>query len=273
MLKCGVMLMNDRGPDGQPWDWKKKLAEWRTLGLRGADVFRGMMEHVGETPKSMAAILRDIGLEPTVFCLSTNLVSPEPDARATSLDAIKYGIDACGELGVCHLFSYGGQHSNSGEDAFLRYMDGLRQAAALVNDAGLLFSIENAGTMCNSGDSLARTLREVAMPNMRITFDGGNFITCGDEPHTAILKLRKSVAHVHVKSHVVAPVGYPRPYKYCPTGEGHPDYRYIRDRLIEVGYDGWLSFEPEGGFDSCWERSIAALAEIIAERSAAQKIG
>ena len=272
MLKCGVMLMNDRGPDGQPWDWKAQLAGWRKLGLEGVDVFRSMMEHVGETPKTMGALLRDLGLEPTVFCVWTDLVSPDASARAASLDAIRYGIDACHELGVRHLFSYGGQHSNEGEAAFLRYMDGLRQAAALADAAGLLFSIENAGKMCNSGDSLARVIREVAMPNMRITFDGGNFITCGDEPHTAILKLRKSVAHVHVKSHVVAPVGYPRPYKYCPTGEGHPNYRYLRDRLLEAGYDGWMSFEPEGGFDSCWEKSIATVAKIVGEvRSGASR--
>ena len=57
----------------------------------------------------------------------------------------------------------------------------------------------------------------------------------------------------------------PRPYLYCPTGVGHPDYRFIRDRLIEVGYSGWMSFEPEGGFDSKWDQSIKTLAGIIAE--------
>ena len=266
MIKCGVMLMNDRGPDGQPWNWRQKLAEWKKLGLKGVDVFHVMLIKVNETPKSIGVILKDLGLAPTVFCIPTDLVSPDPKVRSESLDMVKYGIDACGELGVKHLFSHGAQHSNQGEDAFRRYMDGQRQAAAIANDAGVLFSIENAGKMCNSGDSLVRALREIAMPNMRITFDGGNFITCGDEPHTAILKLRRSVAHVHVKSHVVAPVGFPRPYKYCPTGEGHPDYRFIRDRLLEVGYDGWLSFEPEGGFDSNWEKSIATVAEIVSER-------
>ena len=39
MIKPGVMLMNDCGPDGQPWDWKAKLAEWKAAGLQGVDVF------------------------------------------------------------------------------------------------------------------------------------------------------------------------------------------------------------------------------------------
>ena len=162
-----------------------------------------------------------------------------------------------------HLFSHGGQHTNQGEEAFACYMDGLRHAAELAQEAGVLFSIENAGKMCNSGDSLVRTLQEVHAPNMRITFDGGNFITCGDEPHTAIMKLRDKVAHVHVKSHVPAPPDYPRPYKYCPTGEGHPDYTFIRDKLREVNYDAWFSFEPEGGFDSKWDQSIRTLVDIL----------
>ncbi|HOG52193.1 MAG TPA: sugar phosphate isomerase/epimerase family protein [Lentisphaeria bacterium] len=265
MIKTGVMLMSNRGPDGQPWDWREALKRWKSLGLAGVDVFHGMLKANNETPTSIKRILDDLGLEPTVYCVPTNLVSPDPADRATSLDTIRAGIDACGVLGVKHLFSHGGQHNNEGEDAFLRYMDGLNEAAELVREAGLLFSIENAGKMCNSGASLARTLDLVKQPNMRITFDGGNFITCGDEPHDAIMTLRAKVAHVHVKSHVPAPAGSPRPYLYCPTGVGHPDYRFIRDRLIEVGYSGWMSFEPEGGFDSKWDQSIKTLAEIIAE--------
>ena len=263
MIRPGVMLMNTRGPDGQPCAWIEKLAEWKKLGLQGVDVFQVMLASINETPLFMKKVLDGLGLEPTVFCIPTDLVSPDPAIRAKSLDMVKYGIDACQTLGVKHLFSHGGQHANQGEEAFVRYMDGLDAAAALANDAGLIFSIENAGKMCNSGDSLSRALNEVRQPNFRITFDGGNFITCGDEPHTAIMKLRSKVAHVHVKSHVPAPPDYPRPYKYCPTGEGHPDYEFIRDRLKEVGYDGWMSFEPEGGFDSKWEQSIATVAKIL----------
>ena len=266
MIKAGVMLMNNRGPDGQPTDWKAELAAWKKLGLEGVDIFHTMLKANNETPASIKAILEDLGLQPTVFCVPTDFITPgDPTLYEKSLDTIKYGIEACGILGVKHLFSHGGQHSNEGEDAFKRYMEGLNKAAELCNAAGLLFSIENAGKMCNNGDSLVRTLKEVKQPNMRITFDGGNFITRGDEPHTAIMKLRSKVGHVHVKSHVPAPPDYPRPYKYCPTGEGHPDYRFIRDRLLEVGYNGWFSFEPEGGFDSKWEQSIATVVQILKE--------
>lgn len=265
MIRPGVMLMSNKGPDGQVWDWRAKLAEWKKLGLEGVDLFHTMMSAVGETPKSMKALLNDLGLVPTVFCIPTDLISPDPAVRAKSLDTVRYGIDACGELGLKHLFSHGGQHTNEGEEAFCRYMDGLNLAAELAGKAGLLFSIENAGKMCNNGDSLVRTLAEVHQPNMRITFDGGNFITRGDEPHTAIMKLREKVAHVHVKSHVPAPAGSPRPYKYCQTGVGHPDYRFIRDRLVEVGYDGWMSFETEGGLDAKYDESIAETAKICAE--------
>lgn len=265
MIKPGVMLMSNCGPDGQPTDWKAELANWQKLGLQGVDVFHVMLTANNETPQSIKTILDDLGLKPTCFCIPTDLVSPDPAARAKSLDTVRYGIDACGILGVDHLFSHGGQHNNEGEDAFLRYMDGLEQADELANAAGLLFSIENAGKMCNSGDSLVRTLDMVKQPNMGITFDGGNFITCGDEPHTAIMKLRNKVAHVHVKSHVPASENAARPWKYCPTGEGHPDYRFIRDKLREVGYDRWMSFEPEGGFDSKWNQSIATLAQILSE--------
>ncbi len=265
MIKTSVMLMNANGPDGNQRDWIKQLEFWKTLGLEGVDIFHVMLNRYNIPLKDMKSTLDKLGLAPTLYAIPTDLVSPDPEVRAKSLDTVKKGIEACKFLGVDHLFSHGGQHTNEGEEAFARYMDGLAKAADICAEANILFSIENAGKMCNSGESLARTLKEVNRPNMRVTFDGGNFITCGFEPHDAILQLKSSVVHVHVKSHEPAPAGSPRPYKYCPTGVGHPDYRYIRDQLLSAGYDGWFAFEPEGGFDSDWDRSIRTVAEILAE--------
>ena len=55
MIKCSMMLMLENGPDGQPWDWRGKLLEWKKLGLQGVDIFHGMLTRVGETPKGIKA--------------------------------------------------------------------------------------------------------------------------------------------------------------------------------------------------------------------------
>jgi len=264
-MKIGIMLMSDRGPDGQPMDWRKHLEECKGHGLEAVDLFHSMLTRVDETVASVKKLLGDLGLEPSIFCVPTNLVSPDASERQTSLDTIKLGIDACHELGIDQLFSHGGQHNNEGDEALGRYVDGLRQAADLAAAEGITLSIENAGKLCHTHKELKRCIDAVDRPNMKVTMDGGNFILAGSDPHEAAELLDDKVVHVHVKSFVPDPARQPRPFSYCPTGEGSPDYRVIRDTITAAGFDGCMSFEPEGGFDSNWMHSLDVLTKIVSE--------
>jgi len=264
-MKTGIMLMSNRGPDGQPMDWRKHLENCQRHGLEEVDLFDSMLETVGETVASAKQVLHDLGLEPSIYCIPTDLISPDPQVRAKSLDTIRRGIDACSELNIKQLFSYGGQHNNEGEEALKRYADGLQQAADLAGEAGLTLSIENAGKMCHTDIELKRCIEMVGRPNLKVTFDGGNFILAGCDSHQAAEILAKKVVHVHAKSFISAPENKPRPFKYCPIGEGLVDYRRIRNTLMAAGFDGCISFEPEGGFDSKWEQSVEMVAEIVSE--------
>jgi len=264
-MKIGIMLMNDRGPDGQPWDWRAALRRWQGCGLEAVDLFDGMLAAAGETVAGAQRLLDGLGLAPSIYCVATDLISPDPAVRRTALDSIRRGIDACGTLGIRQLFSYGGQHSNAGDEALRRYADGLGQAADLAAAAGLALSIENAGKMCHTDDELLACLRLANRPNLRLTFDGGNFVLAGCDSHRAAERLAPYVVHVHVKAFVSAPDNTPRPFRYCPIGEGIVDYRRIRDTMRQAGFDGCMSFEPEGGFDSDWERSLRVLTAIVNE--------
>ena len=264
-MQTGIMLMSDRGPDGQPWDWRQALERWQSCGLEAVDLFDRMLQGVGETVSGMRRLLDGIGLQPSIYCVPTDLVSPDPAVRRASLDTIRRGIEACRELGLTQLFSHGGQHNNQGPEALARYADGLAQAADLAAAAGLQLSIENAGKMCHTDDELLTCLRLIDRPTMRLTFDGGNFVLAGCDSHRAAERLAPYIAHVHVKTFVAAPGLTPRPFRYCPVGEGLVDYRRIRDTVRQAGFDGCMSFEPEGGFDSDWERSLRVLSEIVNE--------
>ena len=128
-------------------DWRAFLGTCKEHGLEAVDLFERMLSNVGETVTGAKRLLDDLGLEPSIYCVPTDLISPDAEVRKQSLDTIRAGIDACHELGITQLFSHGGQHNNEGEDALLRYVDGLGQAADLAAEAGLTFSIENAGKM------------------------------------------------------------------------------------------------------------------------------
>jgi sugar phosphate isomerase/epimerase len=264
-MKIGIMLMSDRGPDGQPWDWRQALERWKGCGLEAVDLFDRMLTASGETVAGAKRLLDSLGLQPSVYCVPTDLISPDPAVRKTALDTIRRGIDACGVLGIRQLFSHGGQHNNEGAEALQRYADGLAQAADLAATAGLTLSIENAGKMCHTDDELLRCLDLARRPNLRLTFDGGNFVLARCESHRAAERLAPYVTHVHVKTFVPAPGHTPWPFRYCPVGQGLVDYRRIRDTMRQAGFDGCMSFEPEGGFDSDWEQSLRVLTTIVNE--------
>ena len=71
------------------------------------------------------------------------------------------------------------------------------------------------------------------------------------------------VAHVHVKNFVDDPDGERRPYRYCPPRDGKVDYAYVVEQLAAVGYDGFVSFEPEGFPHAQAEDGIRYLAELL----------
>jgi sugar phosphate isomerase/epimerase len=266
-MNVGHMLMADpRDAQGNVVDWRVFLAEAKRWGLQGVDLFPFYLERVGATVDEAARVIRDLGLEIAVYCVPTDLVSADPAVREQSLGRVRAFADKAVELAVGHLFSHGGQHNNKGEEALKRYVDGLQQAAELCAERGLLFSIENAGSLCHTHEEMARCLEAVGRPNMRLTIDTGNFILAGSDPHEAIRRLARSVAHVHVKSFVDAPERQPRPFRYCPPRAGKVDYAYVVEQLRAVGYAGYLSFEPEGYPDAQAEDGIRYLADLLERR-------
>ena len=270
-MKVGIMLMSNKGPDGQPWNWQKHLEECKKHGVEMVDLFDRMLKSINLSPIDAKKILDKIGLSPSVFGVRTDLVSPDVEVRRRSLDTIRYGVDVCRRLEITHLFSHGGQHTNRGEAALNRYIDGLSEAADITGEAGITLSIENAGTLCHTDVELERCIKAVNRQNFKITIDGGNFIIARCDPHRAAKRLAPYVIHVHVKSFI--PVIDPSkgirpnlPYRYCPVGEGLVDYRKIRDILVAAGFDGCMSFEPEGGEDSKWYQSLDKLSKIVKGR-------
>ncbi len=266
-MRVSYMLMSDpRDAQGSVVPWRQFLAQAKGWGLEAVDLFPAYLECAGATVDEATRVIADLGLAIAVLCVQTDLVSADPAVREQSLGRVRATADKAAELGVAHLFSYGGQHSNKGEDALLRYVDGLQHAAAICEARGLsAFSIENAGSLCHTHEEMARCLDAVGLPHiMRLTIDTGNFVLAGSDPHEAIRRLGPRVAHVHVKNFVDAPGRTPWPFRYCPPRAGKVDYPYVVGQLRAVGYGGYVAFEPEGFPDAQAEDGIRFLAELLA---------
>jgi sugar phosphate isomerase/epimerase len=266
-MKCSYMLMGDpRADDGSVMDWRDTLSQLAQAGLQGVDLFASYLAHVEATVDECLAVLSSNGLTPAQYCVHTDFPTAGSDQQK-SLDAIKAGADVCVKHGIRQLFSAGGQHSNSGPEAMSRYVDGLQKSLEIACAAGLGFSIENAGRMCHTWEELLECVTRVG-PQMRVTLDGGNFILAGSDPHVAAEKLGDRVVHVHVKNFVPAPGRQPWPFRYVPPSRGLTDYPRLVRTLVGYGFDGYLSFEPEGWPDAPAEdgvRYVCGLASAFSE--------
>jgi len=244
-VKASYMLMGDaRTDDGDVMDWRELLAQLRTEGLQGVDIFEHYLGRIGVSVEECLTVLSDNGLEPAVYCVHTDFITPDADVQA-SLDTIRRGTEICVKHGIGHLFSAGGQHTNSGPEAMSRYVDGLQRALEITSQAAIQFSIENAGRMCHTWEELLECVTRVGS-EMKVTLDGGNFILAGSDPIQAAKRLAARVVHVHVKNFVPEPGKEPRPFEYCPPSEGLVNYPRLVDILMAGGFDGYLAFEPEG---------------------------
>jgi len=260
-MKASYMFMSDpRANDGTVMDWVECLAELKQNGLDGVDVFARQLAKMGLATDAFMARIRDMGLVPAVYCIHTDFISPGADVQA-SLDAVRAGAEVCVKHGIGHLFSAGGQHTNSGPAAMDRYVAGLQQALEITRQAGLALSIENAGQMCHTWQSLLECVERVG-PDMKVTLDGGNFILAGSDAIEAAEHLGPRVVHVHVKNFVPDPDHRPYPYRYCPPDQGITDYRRLVTILGQAGFDGFLAFEPEGWPDAPAPQGVRYCAQL-----------
>jgi sugar phosphate isomerase/epimerase len=143
-------------------------------------------------------------------------------------------------------------------------VDGLSRAAELCAAEGITLSIENAGTLCGTSDELHRCV-EAVKPSLSVTLDTGNFVLAGSEPHQATELLAPKTVHVHIKNFVSAPGKTPRPFEYCPIDDPNAIVKYtrVRDILAVRGYDGYLSFEPEGAGKAPTEGSLRFISKLV----------
>src|SRR5262249_32126209 len=95
---------------------------------------------------------------------------------------------------------------------------------------------------------------EAVGPELKVTFDAGNFLLAGEDSVAALDRLAPRVAHVHFKDWKVVPPGtacaYPgvdgRLYQGTALGDGIVNLRGVLGRLQDLGYGGAISVEYEG---------------------------
>jgi sugar phosphate isomerase/epimerase len=248
----------------------------------GVDVVELADAHVHSAGvEAVRAALDRLGLSVVCYDVAADFVTDDPDARRRELEKLQGGIERAAAVGSRHVLTYPGLPRPGIEPAAVRgwFAEALRTCLPLARRLGVVLTIPDVGIAAElSGTS--EHLREICAavgPELRVTYDVGNFLLAGEEPLPALERLADRIAHVHLKDWRVFPVGEPPPpgsyagldgrhYLGLALGEGVLDLPSVVRRLAELGYRGCLSIEYEGTDDpsAAVRRGLAYLRRLLA---------
>ncbi len=180
------------------------------------------------------------------------LSDPDPKVVERGLAAIRKEIDDCKAYGgttvlvvpavVTPKVSY--------RDAWTRSQAAIRTLLPDAEKAGIKIAIEEVwNRFLLSPVEFARYIDEFQSPWVGAYFDVGNVVEYG-YPQEWIRELGKRVLKIHIKEYKKA-----KRFDYA-LGEGEINWPEVRQALVDVGYEGWITAEVGKG-------DLAAMKEVV----------
>jgi len=240
------------------------------------DALEPMHGHVTDVGMAeFKSMIADLGQHVGCYIGSGDFVQKTDAEQQPAIDSVKEAMDASVELGCKTMLVTTGGCKPEIDQAEARKLiaGGLQKVLPDAKAAGLTITIEDVGSPAAPYGTMSDMLEmcELVGPDLKLTYDNGNFLTRGEDPNAALDTVWGKVAHTHCKDWRRLPAdgdqgfvggdGYRYIGEVC--GEGDMDYPANIAALREKGYTGYLSFEYEGP-DDPREAARKGLANIRA---------
>ncbi|MFH0962608.1 MAG: sugar phosphate isomerase/epimerase family protein [Planctomycetota bacterium] len=242
-----------------PW-WKDGrithealIEELAREGVQGIEPFHPLFAEEPGLIARYARALDATGLGVAAVDVICDLVYSSPQEKARGREELARGLDVCVALGA-RVALVAGHMPKKGvtlEDARKMISEGLSERADFAKARGITLAIEDFGLtpelMCKAADCLKVMGR--ADGRIRFVFDTGNFEFAGERADESFDALWERICHVHfkdwrpVEDRRAGDGGILEHLCGCPLGEGIVPNAEIARRLLEKGYDGWVSLE------------------------------
>ncbi|MEM2878365.1 MAG: sugar phosphate isomerase/epimerase [Candidatus Hadarchaeales archaeon] len=227
------------------------------LGAESVEIIYDIPHFQGYNRKRLASIrsiLESYGLGVSVHTSfwDINPASHLSDLCDISLRQIKFGIDACRDLGGKVAVVHFGRCSIPEVELLRvmterRYADFIERCSSYAGDRAVRIALENPGRDPRSYPGTFEELADVARRfGVGITFDIGHahlFLRRSGRKSTGraiaahITKMRDLIVHFHVHDNNGA-------YDdHLPPGEGEIDFQQVANAVREIGYSGSIVLE------------------------------
>ena len=212
----------------------------------------------------------------------------EPTAIGNTVERALGVAAAVGALAVRTTISncLEGDRTQYGYTGWKRHLEDLvaplSKAAALAEEVGVPFGIENHQDICSA--ELAWLCEMVDSPYFGVVLDCGNALAVGEHPASFTARVGPFLKHVQLKDYVVHPSPSGWRFVRCPLGAGVVDFKELIPEIdreapgllgcIELGAasarhvrllepDWWATYEPRP-----WTEMLAAIRVLHAGEEA-----
>lgn len=230
-----------------------------TCDITALEVMHGHVESMGL--RGFARQLDDLGSHVICYIGQGDFVQKTEADQQPAVDDVMSAIDNCAELGCKLMLATTGNCKPDIDppEARKRIAAGLQKVIPHANAAGITFTTEEMGAPgmpYGTSDELLE-LCELVGPDLRLTYDNGNFFTQGEDPNRALENVWHQVAHIHCKDWRRLPKDAPEGFigadgnRYVGDicGNGEINYPANIAAIKGRGYSGYLSLEYEGPDD------------------------
>lgn len=131
------------------------------------------------------------------------------------------------------------------DDALNRTYQALSDLAPEAEQRGVVLAIETIGVFSRfllSPPEMADLIDRVNSPWVGVYFDTANVLPTG-YAQDWIAALGRRIARVHIKDYDLSKRGHEG---FCAPFDGDVDWPAVMDALVEIGYDGPLTYEGQG---------------------------
>lgn len=191
---------------------------------------------------AVAAALAETGVKLTGICVDPRRSLVDPAQHGELLDAVRESLEAAKKLGCPPMILASGftREGVSAQDHFDAAVSGLRQAAALAEEAGVMLvleplndRVEHPGMYLVSTTLGLDLVEAVGSPNLKLLYDVYHSATMGEDMETVLSGRLHLVHHVQVAD---------VPGRNEP-GSATLDWHQVIETLRRLGYDGGLGLE------------------------------
>jgi hexulose-6-phosphate isomerase len=188
------------------------------------------------------------------------LSNPDPVTVEAGLKAIRQEILDCKAYGGTTVLVVPAVVTPevSHRDAYVRSQENIRKLIPMAEENEVILAIEEVwNRFLLSAPEFARYIDEFQSPWVRAYFDVGNVVEYG-YPQEWIRELGDRIAKIHIKEYAKS-----KRFDY-KLGEGKEmDWPAIREALIDVAYQGWITAEVGMGDLANLEDVVRRMDEIL----------